>query len=591
VRIRIFALALCLCLLLLALPVAPAKAAVGMSPTQGIVGTDVSITDLTAGASYVIQWDGADYKTGTVPSSGVVYFTVSESSGEAHSVVVESPAGSQVFTGTFTVLPSITIDPDSGVVTTSVTVEGTGFGADEEDIKITFGGTSVKADIDADENGSWTAVFKVPDAVNGTHEVDAMGDDTDEDDVADRSFMLEPNLTISPTSGGVGTVVTVTGTAFGSAESDIEVTYDDNEVRTGLVADVNGTWTTSFTVPNSTKGTHTIDASGDDTGAGEVPDATFTVQPRTYITATSGFVGDEIEVRGSGFATNEDGIKVTLDDKVILDKNLDADENGNWSVTLTIPDTTNGEHTIDAYGTTTVAADVVGSTITIDAQIVLKPKFGNVGEVVSVRGTGFSKAKDVTVSYGDVSMIPGLTTDTNGSFSSSFETPKDISGEINVKAVDSDGIAASATFTMESTPPETPRISAPKDGSTVGYLGDVKVTFDWTDVTDPSGVTYELEISPHANFASTLLLVDGLTYSQYALSEAESLSHGEYYWRVRAVDDAGNASDWTPPAVVKAGYMTMQTLIIIIVVIIVLVILACVLPWIIRKAVKAFKSD
>ena len=217
-------------------------------------------------------------------------------------------------------------------------------------------------------------------------------------------------------------------------------------------------------------------------------------------------------------------------------------------------------------------------------------QFGNVGEVVSIQGTGFGKAKDITISYSDLSLIPGLTTDTSGSFSSSFEAPENISGDINVKATDSDGVSASAVFCMESTPPEVPRISAAEDGSTIGYIGDVKVKFDWTDVTDPSGVTYELELSTHANFASTVLLIDKLTYSEYTLSEAESLSHGEYYWRVRAIDDAGNASDWTAPAMVKAGYMTVQTLIIIIVVVIVLVILACVLPWAIRKAVKAFKS-
>ncbi|HEY90918.1 MAG TPA: hypothetical protein G4O07_03705 [Dehalococcoidia bacterium] len=516
---------------------------------------------------------------------------MSESAGGAHAVVVESPPGSQVFTGSFTVSASITIDPNSGNVKDEVDIDGDGFAAAEDNIKITFGDTSVKAGITADDNGSWSTTFKVPDSVNGSHVVDAAGSTTLAADVPDRTFTVNPNLTIDPSTGGVGTPVTVTGTAFDSAESNIEVTYDDSDVRTGIVADVKGSWTVTFQVPNSTKGSHVVDASGDDTGAGDVPDATFTVLPRTLIKATSGFVGDEIEVMGSGFANNEEGIKITYDGQVIISKNLEADENGNWSSVLTIPMSTNGKHTIDAYGNTTVAADVLDSTVTVEAKILLNPKFGNVGETVTIAGTGFSKSKDISVSYGDTSMIPGLTTDSDGSFSSSFETPKNVSGEIIVKATDLDGIVASAKFTMESTPPPLPRIAAPKDGSRVGYIGDIRVTFDWTDVTDPSGFFYELEISAQSNFASTILKIDKLTFSEYTLTEAESLSHGEYYWRVRAIDEAGNASEWTAPALIKASYMTLQTLLIIIGCIIGLTILASVLPWVIRRIIKAVKTS
>ena len=583
-RNKLLALALCLALLLSPALTSPAQA-VGMSPSQGVVGTVVIISDLVVGSNYVIKWDGADYKTGVVPSGGNVDFTVSDATGGTHSVTVDSPPGNLAFTGSFTVVPSITIDPVLGGVGDSVTVEGTGFAAAEGSIKITYGGVNVKTGITADNNGSWDTTIIVPDCTEGNHIVDASGATTEAGDVADKTFTVGPKIALDPATGGVGTVVTIKGTGFDSAESGIEVTYDGKKVRTGIVADVKGSWSTTFGVPSSTKGSHPVDAWGDTTGATEVPDATFTVLPGVSIDPASGYVGDKIEITGSGFANNEVGIKVTFDGTVI-ESDLEADDNGNWKTSSTIPAGTSGAHTIDAYGNTTIAADVLDATITIETQIVLRPKTGNVGEDVNVTGTGFSGKKELTISYGGDSVGVGLTTDTEGNFSTSFEAPKGKSGEIEVTATDAEGVTATAIFSMETTPPALPRIASPKDGGRVGYIGDTKVTFDWTDVSDPSGVHYILEVSEQSDFAIILLRIPDLTESEYTLTEAESLSHGEYYWRVQAVDEVGNASDWTAPALVKASYMTVKTLVIIVVCIIVFIILVSVLPGVIRKIIR-----
>ncbi len=584
-RIKICILALCLALLLSPTLVAPVQAAVGMSPLQGYVGTVVTISDLPGG-SYVIKWDGADYKTGTASSGGSVQFTIAASAGGAHNVKVESPPGiSTVLDSSFTILPSITISESSGTVGTSVTVEGTGFGTAETGIKITYEGTNVKTGINADDDGSWSSTFVVPSSTAGSHVVDAAGNTTDEDDVVDKTFTVSSKITISPVSGGVGTSVTVNGTAFDSAESGIEVTYDGKEIRTGLVANVKGSWSTTFVVPSSTKGSHPIDASGDTTSAADIPDATFTVLPGITVAPTSGNVGDEIDVKGSGFAHNESTIKITFDG-VVVGSDLSADDNGNWMTSMPIPVGTSGEHTIDAYGNTTVAADVLDSTITIVANLVIRPKEGNIGDSINVTGTGFSNKKDYSISYGGETIVSGLITDPKGNLSASFEVPKGKKGDIQVIATDTEGVTASAVFAVETTPPAEPRIASPKDGGRVGYLGDVKVTFDWTDVSDPSGVYYILEVSSQSNFASTLLKIDKLTQSEYTLTEAEALSHGEYYWRVKAVDEAGNAGNWTAPALIKVGFMTVKSFVIIVASVIGVIILAAVLPRIIRKILR-----
>jgi 6-pyruvoyl-tetrahydropterin synthase len=67
-------------------------------------------------------------------------------------------------------------------------------------------------------------------------------------------------------------------------------------------------------------------------------------------------------------------------------------------------------------------------------------------------------------------------------------------------------------------------------------------TLDWTDVTDPSGMTYELQVF---NFDWTEMVVSesALTTSDYNLS-SEELDDGTYWWIVRAVDGAGYVGEW-----------------------------------------------
>jgi predicted phage tail protein len=177
----------------------------------------------------------------------------------------------------------------------------------------------------------------------------------------------------------------------------------------------------------------------------------------------------------------------------------------------------------------------------------------------------------------------------SGSFQSIFKAPGGKSGSLPIVATDTKGSTASTTYAMETSAPEVPKIASPKDGATVGFMGDTKVNFKWSDVTDPSGVTYDFEVSEGSNFAKNLFTRNKLGDAKYTLTEAEALPNGEYYWHVRAVDGAGNASDWTPATSVKVGFMTTNTLVFIGIGIVVLLILIMVLPRALKK--KRPKSD
>jgi uncharacterized membrane protein len=121
-------------------------------------------------------------------------------------------------------------------------------------------------------------------------------------------------------------------------------------------------------------------------------------------------------------------------------------------------------------------------------------------------------------------------------------------------------------------------------------MGDAKVAFKWAEVTDPSGVTYDLQISDQSSFSKPLVSHTKLSDIKYTLSEAEALPNGEYYWRVRAVDGATNTSEWSQTATIKVGFINLSTIIWIVVSIVVLLIVIAVLNRVTRKK-KHHRSD
>jgi len=563
-KVKVFAPALGLALLLALCFAAPAQAA-GMTPAAGVVGTTVTISELTAG-SYAIKWDGVEIKQGILPGGGSVTFTVPDAYGGNHTATVENPVGTPVFSASFSVLPSIGINPNSGVIGDSVTVEGKGFAATESSIKVTYDGTDVKTGVSADSKGSWSTTFAVPSSARGSHTVDASGSTTKAGDVPDVTLTVSPKITLSPASGDVGTSVSVSGTGFGKDEGGIRVTYDGTDAKTGASADSKGSWNVTFVVPNSIKGVHTIDASGASTKADEIPDVTFIVSSAVRIKPNSGYVGDSITVDGCGFGGSESGITVTFDGSVVK-SDIAANREGCWTTSLAIPASTGGSHFIDAYSASTTAVDVADAKLAVLSKMVIEPAEGYVGCDIVVNGTGFGADKDLTIKYDNVAVVTKLVTDAKGNFQASLKAPKSLGGKHNVTVADAGGASAPGVFTMETTPPSLPQIVSPKDGSRVGLFDRVAPTFEWTGVSDPSGVYYSLQVSSsQSDFATTVLSKEDLVESKYTLTDAEALLRGKYYWRIKAVDGAGNDSGWTTPILVKVGLMPLWAFILVVVV-------------------------
>ena len=93
---------------------------------------------------------------------------------------------------------------------------------------------------------------------------------------------------------------------------------------------------------------------------------------------------------------------------------------------------------------------------------------------------------------------------------------------------------------------------------------DIKATseayFDWEDVTDPSGVTYTLQIATTEDFTEDAIVLEkaGLTQSEYTITKEEKLpsvsKETPYHWHVRAVDLASNESQWSGTGSFYVGF-------------------------------------
>jgi hypothetical protein len=187
----------------------PQPSITAFAPDSGGVGTSVTISGSgLTGASDVTF--GTMSTAFTVVSDAQVTATVPAGASTGQ-ISVTTPGGNATSTSSFTVIPPPTIGgfaPDSGPAGTTVTISGSGF-TDATDVR--FNGTSASA-FTVDSDGQVTAT--VPSgASTGPISVDAPGGTA----TSSSSFTViqPPSISgFSPTSGPVGTVVTIAGSGF-----------------------------------------------------------------------------------------------------------------------------------------------------------------------------------------------------------------------------------------------------------------------------------------------------------------------------------------------------------------------------------------
>jgi hypothetical protein len=525
-----------LCLAVCLIPMPAYADPLSINIGEGPVGTNVTIPFVTGYGmgNYQLYWGETDQLIGQgqVNKEGTsIGFTVPESNRGKHKVTMK--LGGEFFDTEFIVTPSIALSTDQNTVGSNLTVTGRGFNANESNIQIVYDGSTVEAGIVSSNKGSWQTTFKIPKSSRGQHIIDTVGA-TPSSEVEDKLFTVIPKMDVNPEYGWVGTMVAVYGTGFGNGETNIKIIYDGTTVRTDIAADAGGSWQSSFSIPTSSKGSHEIRAYGAITNEADLIAASFSVSPGMKLEPATGYlggpihVGDIIWVNGVGFEANEAGIRVTFDGSMVM-SNIISDAKGSWSDRLEVPECSNGEHTIDAAGEITRAADIVDGIVIVSPRIELNPSSGAIGNDITVHGDGFAANQVITISYNGDQVSTGAATDSKGNFTTSFKIPRSTAGDHTVTVIDATASVFSVKLSVESTPPSMPNLISPEAGSEFGgFIGKTAISFNWTDVDDPSGIYYILEISPSANFAGAMIRKEGLTASEYTLTDREGLTQGNY---------------------------------------------------------------
>jgi len=339
-------------------------AEITIDPDEGTVDTEIEISGegFDDNEDIEVYWDDVDSDNeldiidgaDETDSDGEFFDTIvaiPESPAGEHTIIVKGKDSDTEAEAEFTVEPAIAVNPEAGSAGAKVTVSGTGFGK-REDITISFNGSEVaiSGDDRADSDGSFTATFNVPEVGPGAYDIEVEDDDNND---ASATFSIAGKISIDPVKGNSSTRVTVTGSGF-KAASPVKITYDNTQVALAT-ADANGAFSESFVVPPSTKGSHTITA----TDGLNTNSATFDMQTSGSVDKTTGNVGTQLTVSGTGFSGE---IQIKYDDKVIATTTADA--GGAFSATFPIPASKFGEHTIIA----TDGNNEIKQTFTIESE-------------------------------------------------------------------------------------------------------------------------------------------------------------------------------------------------------------------------------
>jgi hypothetical protein len=469
----------------------------------------------------------------------------------------------------------VQLDPEEGAISVSIAVTGEGFNRSSDNVKtrvlIYFSPEELNEgdemrDLDThhrvqtkitDSSGNIDTYFDVPSRLStgdededvhvGTYYVYTTYSPTGKILTKNEFTVIASEIEPDPEDGAVGTSVDITGKEF-NYDEPITVFWDDNEIDIESgddKTDGDGEFALTIIIPKSINGEHTIKVTDESDFEAE---ATFTVEAEITIDPAEGAPGDRATVKGTGFG---DEVKVSIEFNGDEVATAGTDDEGSFEVSFVVPVTSPDTYNIEAKDTDRNEAS---KNFIVAARLELGQTAGHVGSQVTIKGGNFIPNATVTINY-DAQSVTSAATDGNGEFSVSFTVPQSQHGTHAITASDGRS-SATASFIMESTPPSVVQPRLPFEGTKVKS----RAFFDWDDVKDDSGITYTLQIALDNRFTPDTILLEKteLTESEYTLTREEKLQSADkenpYYWWVRAIDGAGNESDWTNPASFNVGF-------------------------------------
>ncbi len=261
--------------------------------------------------------------------------------------------------------------------------------------------------------------------------------------------LAAPVLSVSPTSGAVGTEVTIKGTVFDSYKGDIiTITFNGVEIPQYSPYQIpdSGSFEIPFTIPAAMAPNSYIIRIETAVGSSQFSASTvFRVDaPALSLNVTEGKVGTSVTTSGRGFYA---GSTVTVyfhnpgEESTGTEK---ADATGHFQHTFLVPAATAGEHTVSAGNT---EGNTAAATFTIIPGLSINVASGGPGDLVHLTGTGFGFRSNIRVSMG-TAPVATARSDDHGGFEIDFNVPEMTAGPYDVKAEDATGNLNLVPFTI-----------------------------------------------------------------------------------------------------------------------------------------------
>ncbi len=567
---RILAVLMLLSIWVLGLSGTPVMAGpeISLSPGSGAVGTTVTISgenwDSFKGDEIYIYFSGEEISASpiVVPQTGIFQLDFNipgDAEPDEHDIRVRAEWGSTLATSTFTVLePEISLSRRSGPVGSKLVVDGEGFYADK--VVTIYYDNTILSTMTASPSGEFSYSFDVPDSTAGAHDIIA---ENAEDNFSDAEFEVLPQITLNSEAGAVGSILTVSGTGFAS-KSDISVFFQSEEVAFAKT-DESGTFgTTSFNVPSVSPDTYDITVKDEKRNTAKYE---FTITAGISVDQTTASVGSDLTISGTGF---EAGGEIYVEYDGVAVATIATDNDGAFQVVLKVPASPHGEHIIsvsDGVNTRQLVFEIESDAPPVPALV--SPDDKSVAEAATyfdwedvddpsvpvryqlqiasdVDFTVVILEKTLTESTYTLEETEALAAVTQGS--PYFWRVKAIDGALN----ESEWAAPRLLLVLA---PGTPVLLSPKSGGEA----EAEAYFDWEDVDSLSSpVAYHLQVASAEDFSELIMEKEGLADSEFTVTKGEKLTavkkDAPYYWRVRAIDSAGNEGEWSTPGSFVVGF-------------------------------------
>ena len=430
------------------------------SPHQSI---KVSGFNYAANEQVNVYWDYAG------PGTGILKVTVATDSTGAFATSFKKPlvptgtytiaavgqTSGFVATGTFQLLPELTLSPLAGGPGSKLFIFGHAFGANET-VNIywnyTGPGTGIfLTAVTGDSTGSFSTTAFVPGGTTpGLIPIAGVGQTSNA--VGSYNFLLyPPTLTLAPLSGSANTTLTLSAYGFkGSEKVSVFWNNGTTPVLTVSTTTFGYIGPTIMTVPAATApGSYVVKAVGQISHT--IITNTFTVvSPGSSLSLTAGPVGAVTNISGEGFAPNElvnilwnysgptTGTIVT---------SAYAGISGTFSGSFNIPSNANGIYTVAAVGAT--SNSVTQNTFTIGNGLAVSPTTISPGNSVTAAGTGFQNNESVAFYLDSTagSLLGTAIADASGNVSATITIPAATApGNHSVIGV---GQTSNSTFTTQ----------------------------------------------------------------------------------------------------------------------------------------------